>query len=157
MLDVHGGYHVTDAPHSLTLGSDEPVRLPGGGGLRLSISHHYRVVKAEGRRGPWKVSSAAYLYALDDGDGHELLAYHWHPEWRSAIARPHLHLGAGAMVGHKGVAEAHLETGRVAIESLLRCAIAELGAEPLRDDWRQVLDDAQAAFEKWRTWPSARS
>jgi hypothetical protein len=45
----------------------------------------------------------------------------------------------------------------VALESLLRCAIAELGVEPLREDWREVLDASERHFEEWRTWPSPAS
>jgi hypothetical protein len=60
-------------------------------------------------------------------------------------------------MGHERLKGAHLATGRVALESLLRCAIAELGVEPLREDWRKVLDASERRFEEWRTWPSPAS
>jgi hypothetical protein len=154
VLDLHGGYHPSEAPHALTLGAEEPVRLRGAGELALSVTLHYRIVEASGARGPWKVSTVGYLYALDDAEGREILGYHWHPHGRGEITRPHLHLGAGAMVGREHLPSAHLPTGRVALEALLRCAIADLGVEPLRSDWRDVLDAAEAGFETWRTWPS---
>jgi hypothetical protein len=41
----------------------------------------------------------------------------------------------------------------VSIEEVLRLAITELGVEPLRDDWREVLERTQGSYETWRTWP----
>jgi hypothetical protein len=32
-------------------------------------------------------------------------------------------------------------------------AIADLGIQPIRDDWEDVLQATQAAYEQWRTWP----
>ena len=157
VLDVHGGYHVAEAPHALTLGVEAPVQMRGPGELALRVTHHYRIIEAEGARGPWKASSVGYLYALDDAQSREVLAYHWHPEGRGGKAHPHLHLGEGALIGHERLKGAHLATGRVALESLLRCAIAELGVEPLREDWREVLDASERRFEEWRTWPSPAS
>jgi hypothetical protein len=154
VLDVHGGYHPAASPHALTLGAEEPARLQGPGELALSVTLHYRIVEAPGARGPWKVSTAGYLYAVDDAEGREVLAYHWHPHGRRDVTAPHLHLGAGAMVGRERLVDAHLPTGRVALEALIRCAIAELDVEPLRSDWHEVLDAAEAGFEAWRTWPN---
>lgn len=50
VLDVHGGYHVAEAPHALTLGVEAPVRMRGPGELALRVTHHYRIVEAEGAR-----------------------------------------------------------------------------------------------------------
>jgi hypothetical protein len=47
--------------------------------------------------------------------------------------------------------KAHLPTGRVALEDVVALAI-ELGAKPLRRDWRTVLVQTRAAFHRWRTW-----
>lgn len=156
VLNVQGGYAPAAPPHATTLAGGSRVPLKGDHALALRATLHYRIVEADGERGPYKVSTVGYLYALDDADGREVLAYHWHPKGRSHEARPHLHLGAGAAVGHAGVAAAHLPTERIALESLLRCALTDLGVEPLRPDWRRVLDDAQKAFESWRTWPTPR-
>jgi hypothetical protein len=156
VLNVRGGYAPAETPHAVTLAGGRRAALKGDSGLALRATLHYRIVEADGERGPYKVSTVGYLYALDDADGREILAYHWHPSGRSDEARPHLHLGAGAEVGHTGVASAHLPTERIALEGLLRCAISDMRAEPLRDDWRRVLDEAQAAFETWRTWPTSR-
>lgn len=148
-----GGYHVADEPHALTLERGLPVRLRGEGRLSLTLDHHFRIVEDPGARGPYKCSTTSYLYGLDDPDGREVLSYQWHPGGRSPVTWPHLHLGAAAEVGRSELARAHLPTGRVSIEELLRLAITELGVEPLRDDWREVLERTQGAYETWRTWP----
>ena len=154
VLDVAGGYHPSDWPHLLTLAKGDPVRLAGERPVWLSVTQHYRVVEYEGPRGPWKVSTAAYWYYLSDADQGEIIAYHWHPAGRSAVTSPHLHLGPAAEVGHPQLADAHIPTGRVALEAVLRLAIRDMGARPLREDWEDILDESQAAHETWRTWGS---
>jgi hypothetical protein len=46
-------------------------------------------------------------------------------------------------------------TGHVALEQVLRLAVAELGVKPLRTDWSEVLGGTQTAFEEWRSWPAS--
>ena len=117
------------------------------------MTHAYRIVRdPEPSRGPFRVSTATYLYSLEDEDGREVVAYHWQPDGRSPITWPHLHLGAACEIGNRWVADAHLPTGRVAIEQVLRLAIEDLGAEPLRDDWRDVLEETLDAHRQWRSW-----
>lgn len=92
-------------------------------------------------------------------DGHEIIAYHWHPNQTDpggrVVAFPHLHLRYGAQVGRKQLQKAHLPTGRVAVEDLLRIAITEFGVSPLRNDWEDILGNTQSLYEKWRTWSSS--
>lgn len=151
-----GGHFPHPVPHVLTLGKARLVKLAGRGGIHLSMIMHYRLVPAEGERGPWKVSTVAYYYNLHDAGGKEIISYQWHPESRSSATNPHLHLGAGALVGHAELAKAHLPTGRVALEDVIRIAITDLGADPLRPDWQEVLAESQRAFEDWRTWGGSR-
>lgn len=138
-------------------GEPVAVRLVDGGRLGLAIRHHYTVVEAAGQRGPWKVTSVGYLYAIEDAAGRELVAYHWHPVGSSTFAAPHLHLGApltGAVRagnGH-GLAAAHLPSGRVALESVILLMVAELGVRATRPDWQVVLARNLEKFERWRTW-----
>jgi len=152
---VSSGYHPRqdEEPHLLTLG-ESPARLNSNPRLFLSVTMHYHVVEAPGERGPWKVSIAAYLYSLDDEQGQEILAFHWHPRGRSSVTSPHLHIGPGAGVQYQQLQGAHIPTGRVALEDVLRLAIRELGVRPLRRDWADILDRTQRAFEQWRTWPA---
>jgi len=151
VLSVRGGYSPAAEPHAMVLGEGGAIRLSGAD-LSLRIIQHYRIVEAAEQRGPWKISTAAYMYSLESPLGTELLAFHWHPAGRSTVTTPHLHLGAAANVGHPALANAHLPTGRIAIEDFVRLTIVAFRVRPLRDDWEEVLLRAQTAFDQWRTW-----
>ena len=155
VLNVSGGYHVADRPHALTLGDGDPVPLAGDHSLSLLVMRQYVLTESSGARGPWKVHTTAYLYELRRDDA-ELLVYHWHPGGVSSQTRPHLHIGPAAELGFKPLQGAHVPTGRIALEEMLRMAIVEFGAQPRREDWDQVLERAQAVYEDWRTWPAPR-
>lgn len=146
VLDVSGGYHVAEAPHALTLAEGEAVRLPGPSDLSLLIQQYYRVVELEGPRRSWTVHTTGYLYELSAGE-RELIAYHWHPRGVSPHTAPHVHLGPAARLGFADLSRAHLPTGRIGLADVLGLAIRDLGVEPGRDDWREVLDEAQGADE----------
>lgn len=150
VLNVAGGYTLGPVHAAQLAGS--PVKLQGITPLALSVIQHYRIVEDESPRGPWKVSIAGYLYTLEEPGGHEIITYHWHPF--SGVPFPHLHLQEGAKVGFAPLRAAHIPTHRVAVEDVLRLAIAELGVRPQRDDWEEVLNTTQGLFEMWRTWPS---
>jgi hypothetical protein len=111
------------------------------------VRHEYALVETDDpERGPWKVETRAYFYRLDDADEHEIVSWHWHPRGRSREQRPHLH------VKHSQLTGVHVPTGRVSVESVLRMLLAELDVRPCRPDWATVLDSAEAAFRRWRTW-----
>lgn len=141
-----------NSEHVLLLNRGQPATLKGG--LALTLVQRYEIVEAAGERGPWKVSTRAYHYTLDNKDGRELLAYHWHPR---TYPRPHLHLGTAAEIGWQALMKVHLPTNRIAVEDFLRVAIEELGVTPLREDWREVLGESLEVFEEWRTWPGLRA
>jgi hypothetical protein len=138
------------AIHALTI-SDDPVPLGGPERVSLSARHHYRIIETDDPRGPWRLASVGYLYMLIARDGREVIAFHWHPNGRSPVTFPHIHLGPAAMVGHVKLAAAHVPTGRVALADVLHLAISELTVEPQRADWETVLDEAKAADEAVRT------
>lgn len=144
MLDVSGGYYVADMPHALKLPDGDAVRLRGTNDLSLWIHQSYRVFEVHGRRRSWKVRTTGYVYELLAGD-RELIAYHWHPRGLSPHTSPHMHLGPAAEIGFTDLGRAHLPTGRIGLADVLRLAIRDLGVEPRRDDWREVLDEAQGA------------
>jgi hypothetical protein len=139
-------------PHVLILNQNTPVRIDSGRGIALYVAHHFRIIEADDPRGPWKVSTAGYAYALGDRDGREIIAFHWHPSSPNKVTSPHLHLGPVAQVGHDQLRGAHIPTGRIALEDVLRLAIAEFGAPARRADWDDVLRTTKAAFTDWRTW-----
>jgi hypothetical protein len=90
------------------------------------------------------------MYALEMSlqNQTELLAYHWHPNAPGEITIPHLHLSAAAQVRYAPLVKAHLPTGFVALQDVLRLAVDDLGVRPLRADWRTVLDETQAELQR---------
>lgn len=146
VVSVSGGYHPRPDPHVATIGNGGPVPLSGDSNISLVLRHHYRIVEDSRPRGPWKVSTAGYYYILcESSSSKEILGYHWHPDVEPSF--PHLHLEAGARVGREEFAKAHLPTGRVALEDVLRLAINGFGIKPLREDWSDILDSTQTKFE----------
>jgi hypothetical protein len=114
----------------VNLGAD-PVALRGG--LALTADQWLTAVE-DHDRGGWRAELTGYLYAFDSADGKELIAFHWHPFSASEHTEPHLHVG-GALAG------AHVPTGGpVTVAEVLRFAITDLGVEPARSDWKQVLE-----------------
>ena len=121
------------------LSSGGTVRLRGPERLHLRIRLRLRTVQVEQPRGQWEAQTAAYEYRLSDGDDREILAYHWHPAGASHIQTPHRHLGPGAEVGHAALTTAHLPSGRIEVDEVVRLAIEGMGTAPVRRDWERVL------------------
>jgi len=119
------------------------VRLRGPQRIRLRVRLRLQLVQAEELRGHWQAEAAAYEYRLSDHDDREILAYHWHPDGQSETRTPHLHLGAAAEIGHAALLTAHLPTGHVAAQDVLRLTIESFDAEPLRRDWLRVFEAAR--------------
>jgi hypothetical protein len=172
-----GGYQESSAtgrPHTLTL-AERTATLDGPSRIALSVDHHYRIARTEGR-GAYRVTTAAYYYAFDDvadpnAVAREILAYHWHPDVRLAdgtlIAYPHLHINRGAVridiadgvriapnrnLLRPDLALAHLPTRRIALEDVIRLAIEQFGVAPLRSDWDATLRAGRESFRRERTW-----
>ena len=147
VLNVRGGYHPSPGSHPLALGDGGPVRISTDPLIFLTLLHNYRVIEFEGPRGPWTVGIVSYYYALEDGEGREVL-FHWHPQGLSTVTFPHLHFRAGGQIGGTDLGQVHFPTGRVALEDVLRLAIQELRVSPQRTEWAEVLDSGQAAYEE---------
>lgn len=139
--------------HAIAPNRGELVKLSGEQDISLTAFFAYRVESIDGEHGPWRVRTTAYLHALEDDSSHqEIIAYHWHPKQGSAFNFPHLHIerGIGADLGE--IHKYHIPTGRVALEGILRLAINEFGVKERRADWREVIDETQAEFERGRSW-----
>ena len=76
------------------------------------------------------------------------MAYHWHPTERSDVMFPHLHLGPGAKAEQSELMKAHLPTGGIALEDVLRLAIRDFAVRPRRRNWAEILDSTQTAVEE---------
>jgi hypothetical protein len=93
------------------------------------------------------VSTVGYEYRLTRGQGGELAAWHWHPAPLPGPDFPHLHIAGETLNRH-----AHLPTGRVRFESVLRLLIDDLGVPSRRTDYAEVLYTAERLFIQHRRW-----
>lgn len=142
-INVAGGYHPSEQPHSLLLNDGTPVRLSGG--ARVRVFQRYRLVAGVNPSAPWKVAIVAYSYALDAEDGPEIFSYQWHPSGPSPVGYPHLHIGVGAAVGNTAVNQAHFPTGHVALGTFFRLLITDFAIPPRRRDWDRILAETETA------------
>ncbi|MGI8554568.1 MAG: hypothetical protein ACR2PL_27820 [Dehalococcoidia bacterium] len=140
-----GGFYPSEQPHAAFF-RDNPIDLQGEPRLALSVVHRYRTVEEASPRRQWSVQTAGYYDDLRFVGGPELVAYHWHPDPPNIITTPHLHLSGGARVGFAPLAAAHVPTGQIGLDDLLRLAIRDLGVRPLRSDWLAILDRVRASL-----------
>ena len=108
----------------------------------MSLRHYYLAVadSSRERRRRWRVRGTAYYYTLDDGEGREILAYHWHPAGRSPEKEPHLHIGAGAGSLRQELTKAHVTTGFVTPVAMVSLIVKHFGVRPRRADWVERLE-----------------
>jgi len=112
------------------------ARAGGRAPITLTIRHAAGLVHdATGDNSGWQARTIGYMYTLDDADGREILAYHWHPLGRGLEKEPHLHLGAGAGAIRSELTRAHLATGFVTAVALVRLVVMHFGVRTRRADW----------------------
>jgi hypothetical protein len=118
--------------------------------LALAYVCDYTIVETDQTGARWSVRGLSYRCELYDAE-REILAYHWHPFARGDVVFPHLHLSAGARVGNSNLTRAHLPTGSVLLEDVLRLAIDAFGVQPLREDWSELLVASRVMSEEaWK-------
>lgn len=113
------------------------------------MSLEYEIVRGPDQRS-WRVHTLGYAYELLDPADRRIVAYHWHPQPYNRVKSPHLHVPSHT--APVDLSRVHLPTPRVSLEAVLRFAIDELGVEPLREDWRAVLEASERAYLAGRTW-----
>lgn len=148
VIDRGGGYRLGQDPPTVSLGDGLPVPLRGTSKLSFRMSLTYSVTAVTVRPTSYRTAVVGYMYTLHDVDALEVVSFQWHPHGRSPITYPHFHLGAGAQVGRRELQNCHIPTGMIALEQVIRLEIEELGVEPLRGDWDDVLREGQTAFEE---------
>jgi hypothetical protein len=99
-----------------------------------------------GEASPWEIAIVGYQYTLLDADQPEILAFHLHPEGRSHVTTPHLHLGAGAGQLRSDLGAAHVPTGTVTLAAVARLAVEAFAVRPMRPAWDQILGRADTAL-----------
>jgi hypothetical protein len=92
------------------------------------------------------VGSTGYYYDIELGD--EGIQFHWHP--RVGVRYPHVNIRPSGSAAH--LVDRHIPTGRTSIESVIRFLITELGAVPIRQNWREILDRNEAEFMRRSSW-----
>jgi hypothetical protein len=126
----------TGVPYAVALNDMDPVRLRGEWPLFLTVGQHIRIVGTEPNdpRGPFKVATFDYLYALSTSDQQEVMSFHWSPEAGAEdqamdergtpITFGHLQIGP-ALIGSappvrpKDLHKAHIPTGRISLEAVI--------------------------------------
>lgn len=131
---------VLDAGDRFRYGADA-VFLGRDRTYALSLRHFFVTVATAGARAGWTIRTVGYSYGLLAGAGRELIAYQWHAVGRSLVVWPHLHLGTPLLRPElaRSFGRTHWPTGLVTLAEIMGVAIADLGVEPLRDDWRERL------------------
>jgi hypothetical protein len=124
----------------MAFGSGE-APLGRGASLSLVVQHGYRVIAVGDGRSAWRVITTSYAYLVLDRDLRTVVAYHWHPVGLSPVVHPQVHVGCRTPA--VDFARAHLPTGHVSLPAVLRAAVTELGVEPWRADWDEVLARAE--------------
>lgn len=128
-------------PYDMTFSRGDPVPLSRH--LHFRLRHRYTVVPTIERPRRWSVVTAGYLYEFMTPEHLSILSYHWHPVGRSSVTHPHLHVGG--QTAPVDLSKAHLPTGQVALPNIVRLAVVELGVQPLRRDWQDILHRAEHA------------
>ena len=139
VVDVAGGYHPSEFPHRLTMNGGLPVPLGGPSRFMFGLQQNYRIIESGPLGAPWRVNVVGYDYIIYDREQREVLLYHWHPRGNSPVVIPHLHLEQGAGVIRDEVRDAHLPTGDVSLNAILRVLIEEMGVNSRRSDWESIL------------------
>ncbi len=123
--------------------------------------HEFKIIRDDHlENGPYKVTTLQYEYQFATPDGDNLLTFHWTPETKESSQKTyhHMHIGSKLLAKDTPILpgslnKAHIPTGRVSIESVVRFAIEELGVKPLRNGWQKDLDRSESTFRFWSRRP----
>jgi len=118
------------------------VPLGGRYPLEFWLHHSYELSRQDDALTAF---TTGYFYQLRERNSPEVIAFHWHPNRRNQPSFAHLHLRScsdSVEIDRKN----HVPTGHVSFVSVVRFAIVELGARPLRPDWEAVLADGEQHF-----------
>ena len=133
----------------MLFGGEGRPRIRGRNDLILDVALYFDVVEGEGDAGAWRCHTLGYSYELQVLSGPSVLAFHFHRSLEN-VSYPHLH--TRQYRSPVNLARAHIPSGRVPLEVVIRSAIQDLGVAPRRSDWSDVLDESERAWNRWRTW-----
>lgn len=110
----------------------------------------FQIIQADQARheGKFRVTTLRYRYKLEGPDGEDLWRAHWHPDGRSSVKEPHMHLPPDLKL--------HFEIPRVSFEQTIKWCI-QLGA-PLscaQDQAINTLDETHWPHVLYRSWSNS--
>ncbi len=137
-----GGQSSPNSEHAWNLnGPTGVMTFPGGRCFEAAM--RYKYIEHDGG---WRVTTLGYMYTFKV-HGEELWVMHWHPDGRSHEQKPHLHLALPEDITRK----AHFPVPRMTFEDAVAWVI-ESGVEPVRLDWKDVLEHSREIHIRYRTW-----
>jgi len=97
----------------------------------------------------WGAHTRSYLHPGYGADGREIAVFPWHPG-RGRVALRHAHVKT--LNDSIPTGKAHIPTGRVSPEVVVRMLIEDVAAEPLQPDRRRVLARTERDVIERRSW-----
>ena len=121
--------------------------------LRSAEGHHLRALQSfrpldDARKRFSHLEQQSYFYecSIDGNHPHELIAFHWDREPVGIAGRhePHIHIGRatlspGSAFSISNFHKLHIPSGYIRFPSVIRFLIEELGVEPIRPNWDEIL------------------
>lgn len=146
-----GGKFAIGRVHALTVNNDRPIELKNAR-LLLRARMQYEIVEDERPDyGPWRVTTRGYAHEVQLSSGQAVLSWHWHPD--TGLLQPHIHAGSTQLANDAVLSRKHhIPTDRISLESVARFCIKEMAAEPVREDWDNVLALHEGMFKLHRSW-----
>lgn len=121
----------------------------------LYIGQNLRVAQQADKT--WRLRTTRYMYriqATQDPQDDDCLRWEYvsREERNDGYCRHHLHMQGEYELGPKRrihLADAHIPTGWVTIEEIIRFLITDLGVPSKSDDWEKLLLESEAKFREW--------
>ena len=133
--------------YSISASQLTPLRLRSEEGhcLRALQSFH-PLADARNRFSHLEQQSYFYELSIDGNHPEELIAFHWDREPLGIAGRsePHVHIGPailspGSAFSISDFHKRHIPSGDIRFPFVVRFLIEELGVEPLRPNWDEIL------------------
>jgi hypothetical protein len=146
------GFGVDQLLVATFFGTTVQLRTRDSKELHLGFVQHFSIRSY--LLGGYKITTRLYEYSLENEYGHEIVAFHWHPESEnSTVSFAHMHLGHGSADRlRKEMYDIHFPTPRMAFEEIGLLLLDHFNVEPEREDARDVLNANLALFTKHKTW-----
>src|SRR6478609_3854769 len=131
---------------TIALGHPDPDLLRPRSHVSFTAIESIRVERRESNSSHYISSIHRYSYRIsfEDGIG-EALAFHWEETTDDGgVTYPHLHLGRwfhprSSLTEIQDIHKLHIPTSAVSLAMIIRFLIEELGVEPLRTKWDEIL------------------